>query len=68
MPSKGLLVSRIRQQVFLVGLMVAFTALSSAMAPIALGQGLQRRARASRQRLLHRTRRRFARVRALVKS
>jgi hypothetical protein len=60
-------VSRIRQQVFLVGLMVAFTALSSAMAPIAFGQGLQRRANTQRQRIVRRTRRRIAGMRAFVK-
>ncbi|HXW51524.1 MAG TPA: hypothetical protein VEJ41_05990 [Candidatus Acidoferrales bacterium] len=59
--------SRIRQQVFLVGLMVAFTALSSAMAPIAIGQGLRHRADAQRRRIVGRTRRRIAGVRAFVR-
>jgi len=60
-------VTRIRQQVFLVGLMVAFTAISGAMAPIAIGLGLRRRAVAQRKRFVGRTRRRIAGVRAYVR-
>jgi hypothetical protein len=59
--------SRIRQQMFLVGLMVAFTAISSAMAPISIGQLLRHRADAQRRRIARRTRRRIAGVRAFVK-
>jgi hypothetical protein len=47
--------------------MVAFTALSSAMAPIAIGQGLRHRANAERRRIVRRTRRRIAGMRAFVK-
>jgi len=47
--------------------MVAFTAFSSAMAPIALGQGLRLRANAQRRRIVRRTRRRMAHMRAFVK-
>jgi hypothetical protein len=47
--------------------MVAFTALSSAMAPISIGQVLRRRAKAQRGRIVRRTRRRIAGVRAFVK-
>jgi hypothetical protein len=60
-------VSRIRHQVFLVGLMVAFTAVSSAMAPISFGHLLRRSARDRSQLFLRHTRRRLARARALVK-
>jgi hypothetical protein len=60
-------VSRIRHQVFLVGLMLAFTAVSSAMAPIAFGHRLRSRAKDRSQLLLRRTRRRLNRARALVK-
>jgi hypothetical protein len=60
-------VLRIRHQVFFVGLMVAFTAVSSAMAPISLGNQLRRKARNESQRIFRRTRRRFAHARAVVK-
>jgi hypothetical protein len=60
-------VSRIRNQVFLVGLMLAFTAVSSAMAPISFGNRLRSRAKLGSQRIFRRTRRRFARARAMMK-
>jgi hypothetical protein len=47
--------------------MVAFTAVSSAMAPISFGHRLRSRAKDGGQLFLRRTRRRFARARALVK-
>jgi len=47
--------------------MVAFTAMSSAIAPISFGDHLRRRARSERQRIARRTRRRFAHARAVVK-
>jgi hypothetical protein len=47
--------------------MLAFTAASSAMVPFAYGITLQRRASDGGQRIVRRTRRRFARVRAMVK-
>lgn len=57
-------VSRIRQQIFLVGLMLAFTAAYSALAPVSLGRILRRRARDRSRHLLHRTKRRVMRARA----
>jgi len=47
--------------------MVAFTAVSSAMAPISFGNHLRRHARDEGQRIFRRTRRRFAHARAVVK-
>jgi hypothetical protein len=47
--------------------MVAFTALSSALAPIAFGLRLRHRANAERTRIVRRTRRRIAGVRAFVR-
>ena len=60
-------VSRIRHQVFFMGLMVAFTAASSAMAPISFTHVLRRSAHERGQRMFRRTRRRIARARAIVK-
>jgi len=47
--------------------MVAFTAVSSAMAPISFGHRLRNRAKDRSRLLFRRTRRRLAHARALVK-
>jgi len=65
-PGNCVSVSRLRQQIFLVGLMVAFTAAYSALAPLSFGKQLRRRADQGRRRMLRRTRRRLVRARALV--
>jgi len=59
-------VSRIRQQLFLVGLMLAFTAASSALAPVSFGRTLRRRASDQSRQLLKSTRRRVLRARVRV--
>ncbi|MBV8205084.1 MAG: hypothetical protein JO343_04780 [Candidatus Eremiobacteraeota bacterium] len=59
--------TRIRHQFFLMTLMVAFTAASSAIAPLTFGYQLRDRARRQRLRIARRTRRRFARARGAVK-
>jgi len=46
--------------------MLAFTAASSALAPVSFGRSLQRRASDRSRQLLHRTRRRMLRARVKV--
>jgi hypothetical protein len=61
-------VSRLREQLFLGGLLLATVALQSALLPLSIGRSLRVRAAEKGRRLMATTRRRLARARMFISS
>jgi hypothetical protein len=61
-------VSRLRQQLFLGGLLLATVAVQSALLPLSIGHSIRTRAADKGRRLMASTRRRIARARMLIAS
>ena len=60
--------SRLREQIFLGGLLIATVAVQSALVPLSIGHSLRVRAADKGRRLLATTRRRLARARMFISS
>jgi hypothetical protein len=61
-------VSRLREQLFLGGLLIATVAVQSALVPLSIGHSLRTRAADKGRRLMDTTRRRIARARMFISS
>jgi len=61
-------VSRLREQLFLGGLLLATVAVQSALLPLSIGRSLRTRAADNGRRFLADTRRRLARARMFISS
>jgi hypothetical protein len=61
-------VSRLREKLFLGGLLLATVAVQSALVPLSIGNSLRTRAADNGRRLMATTRRRIARARLMIAS